>query len=721
MKKVLGITFGGLQQKIINLVLALILVTVALFAGVSYYQSRMLSSIVNEAGEDQRVSIAQISEETMHTQLESSFVKVSDLQAEIADNDFAEIINYIYVMQSLAQGLFENQDNFEPAVVNPPDPSLDGTPTAQVLWDEGVDYTKSQSIGIVGHMEDTLLALYNNCPKILACFVGLADGTHLSIDRNSANRFDENGDQIPYPVTRRPWFVGAAETGGLYFTGIELDAFSHEPGITCSAPVYYKDELVAVVGMDLHLEKMNSFVRSSSENGGFLFVVNDRGQIVLSSDANDYFNGKAVDQTTLQAMDLRNTENEEFSGFMEKALQENTGLTEMTLLGKDYYLVGSPMPTVGWAVVMMVDKELTEQPAREMVGAMNEINLDAAAKFKSGRATVTRNTVLMILLILILGFNAAAMVANRVVRPVEEMTKNIIESSRTGKLFEMKEIYRTKDEIEVLAEAFDDLSKKTRKYIQDITRITREKERISTELELARKIQADMLPYIYPAFPDRPEFDIYATMNPAREVGGDFYDFFLIDPNHLGMVVADVSGKGVPAALFMMMSKILINNFAMMGDSPARVLERTNYVICQNNEDEMFVTAWFGILEISTGKITAANAGHEYPILKKAGGEYELMKDKHGFVLGAFDDMKYQDYEFALGKGGMLFLYTDGVPESTNEKNELFGVRRLIETLNKSEASGPVDLLSVVRRSVNEFAGEAEQFDDLTMLGITLR
>lgn len=223
----------------------------------------------------------------------------------------------------------------------------------------------------------------------------------------------------------------------------------------------------------------------------------------------------------------------------------------------------------------------------------------------------------MTLVVLVLAAIGALFVAGRIVKPVERMTKRITEISGTDLAFEMENTYKTNDEIEVLAESFAALSKKTREYIDQITTITAEKERIGAELELATKIQADMLPNLFPAFPERDEFDIYATMTPAKEVGGDFYDFFLIDDEHLGMVMADVSGKGVPAALFMMMSKILVNNFAMMGGSPAKVLEQTNTQICKNNDEEMFVTVWFGVMEISTGKITAANAGHEYPMIKK--------------------------------------------------------------------------------------------------------
>lgn len=236
------------------------------------------------------------------------------------------------------------------------------------------------------------------------------------------------------------------------------------------------------------------------------------------------------------------------------------------------------------------------------------------------------------------------------------------------------------------------------------------------DLALATRIQADMLPNVFPAFPEREEFDVYASMNPAKEVGGDFYDFFFIDEDHLGIVMADVSGKGVPAALFMMISMTLIKNNALSGKSPAEVLEDTNNQICANNKEEMFVTAWFGILDIKNGKITAANAGHEFPIVKHPNGDFELYKDKHGFVIGGMEGMKYKEYELDLKPGSTLFLYTDGVPEATNQQNELFGVERAVEALNEDPNRSPEELLKAVDDAVWRFVGDADQFDDLTML-----
>ena len=275
---------------------------------------------------------------------------------------------------------------------------------------------------------------------------------------------------------------------------------------------------------------------------------------------------------------------------------------------------------------------------------------------------------------------------------------------------------RTGGELELLAGNVNSLADGVSSYMVNLKAITAEKERIGAELSLATRIQADMLPNVFPAFPDRSEFDIYATMTPAKEVGGDFYDFFLIDDDHLCMVMADVSGKGVPAALFMMASKIILANNAMLGKSPAKILEDTNAAICANNREEMFVTVWLGILEISTGKLTAANAGHEYPAICRADGNFELYKDKHGFVIGGMDKVRYKEYDMQLTPGARIFVYTDGVPEATNAENELFGTERMITALNRKPDAAPKELLHNVRMSVDGFVKEAEQFDDLTML-----
>ena len=246
--------------------------------------------------------------------------------------------------------------------------------------------------------------------------------------------------------------------------------------------------------------------------------------------------------------------------------------------------------------------------------------------------------------------------------------------------------------------------------------LAKEKERIAAELALATRIQASALPKEFPPFPDRKEFDIYASMTPAKEVGGDLFDFFMIDDDHLGVVIGDVSGKGVPAALFMMVSMALLRHVAMRDTSPAKVLQAVNAEICARNPEEMFVTVWLSVLEISTGKLTAANAGHEFPAVKAADGSFDLLKDKHGFVIGGMDGVRYREYSLQLEPGAKVFVYTDGVAEATNASEELFGTERMIEALRGSENGSPEEILAAVNHSVEVFVGDAPQFDDLTML-----
>lgn len=274
----------------------------------------------------------------------------------------------------------------------------------------------------------------------------------------------------------------------------------------------------------------------------------------------------------------------------------------------------------------------------------------------------------------------------------------------------------TGDEIENLCDSIKKMESELNTYIRELTSITAEKERIGAELNVATKIQADMLPCIFPAFPERHEFDIYATMTPAKEVGGDFYDFFLVDDDHLAMVMADVSGKGVPAALFMMISKTLLKSAAQTGLTPKAILEKVNNQLCENNDAEMFVTVWLGILEISTGHMICANAGHEYPAIRKAKGVYELFKDKHGFVLAGMENAKYKEYELDLEPGDSIFVYTDGVAEATDAKQELYGTDRMLQALNQKQDATCEELLGILHADVNLFVGDAPQFDDITML-----
>lgn len=317
-------------------------------------------------------------------------------------------------------------------------------------------------------------------------------------------------------------------------------------------------------------------------------------------------------------------------------------------------------------------------------------------------------------------------VETKITSPIEMISKLVDEFAGQDHLGEndnkkLKEMCtsiqeHTKDEIGELAHDFNRMMGDIENYVMNIRTVTAEKERIGAELSIATQIQANMLPCIFPAFPERNEFDIYATMNPAKEVGGDFYDFFMVDDRHLAIVMADVSGKGVPAALFMVIGKTLIKDHTTPGKDLGEVFTEVNELLCESNSEGLFITAFEGVIDLSSGAFRYVNAGHEIPYICKKDGRFEPYKVRAGFVLAGMEGMKYKCGELELEPGDKIFQYTDGVTEATNANNELYGMDRLTEILGENSALAPTELLPVIKNDIAGFVGEAPQFDDITML-----
>ena len=314
-------------------------------------------------------------------------------------------------------------------------------------------------------------------------------------------------------------------------------------------------------------------------------------------------------------------------------------------------------------------------------------------------------------------------VTNRlIVRPVQQLTKAadsyITERSRgDGESLAMEQLeIRTGDEIETLAGAMKKMERDINDYILNLAQITAEKERIGAELSIATEIQASMLPRIFPPFPERRDLNIYATMNPAREVGGDFYDFFLVDETHLAIAVADVSGKGVPAALFMVIAKTLIKDRACSMAKPGDIFTWVNQQLCESNQAGLFVTAWLGVIDLKTGLVEYVNAGHNPPLVALGGENFTYLKQKSGFILAGLEGFAYETSTFQMGHGDRIFLYTDGVTEAMNRQDELFGEKRLLAWMSQNRGAAPEEALHGLREEIAVFADGAEQYDDITML-----
>ena len=719
MRKIKGITIGGIQQKIFNLVVITIILMMAAYTAVTLYQAQKLTGLVRETNESQKQSISTISGETMAAVLDTNLMQSTLMEAYIAGDVFGDAARVVNIVADYAGKLFDDPENYPFRDTRLPDKAKDGEISIQVLTEEGVDLSDPKiksKLGLIGNLSELMSAVYADA-NVDSCYVALPEGVMLLVDDHSATKFDENGAIISIPIRERLWYTGAVESGALHYTDVTTDLFTGEISIMVSLPVYQGGQLAAVIGADLFLNDVSDAVNGTARSGSFVCIVNQRGHVLFSPQTEGVFRVLPADK----AQDLRNSENAQLSDFIRDALKKNTELQLIEVDGEPCYVVGSPISNVGWAVISVVPKSLADLPASTMLARFNEIQNGAVDTLNDELSKARLTIMVLIAAVVILAVTSAIILSKRIVKPLELITNRVQTLGGDDLQFRMEDAYRTNDEIEVLAESFAMLSGKTLEYISVVERVTAEKERIGAELSLATRIQADMLPNIYPAFPERPEFDIFASMDPAKEVGGDFYDFFMTDDDHLCVFIADVSGKGVPAALFMMASMIILANNAKMGKTPAQILTDSNAAICTNNREEMFVTVWLGILEISTGKLTAANAGHEYPVLKRPDGGFELLKDKHGFVMGGLDSARYREYEIQMQPGSKLFLYTDGVPEATSGENNLFGTERMLEALNAAPDASPKDVLAGVRSAVDGFVKDAEQFDDLTMLCVEYR
>lgn len=346
----------------------------------------------------------------------------------------------------------------------------------------------------------------------------------------------------------------------------------------------------------------------------------------------------------------------------------------------------------------------------------------AMTRLENARNAYVMHVILWTLAAVALFFAVYTIILRRgVIRPILTLTKEAERFAETNASSDILLEIKQKDEIGILARAVGKMEKDIVEYTENLTAITAEKERVNTELSVATRIQANMLPSIFPAFPERREIDIFATMNPAKEVGGDFYDFFMVDERHLAIVMADVSGKGVPAALFMVIGKTLIKDHTQSGKDLGEVFTEVNELLCESNSEGLFITAFEGVLDLVSGEFRFVNAGHEIPCICKKGEKFQPHKIRAGFVLAGMEGMRYKCGSMTLDVGDKIFQYTDGVTEATNKDNELYGMDRLTEVLGENSALPPTELLPKIKEDIDRFVGDAPQFDDITMLCLEYR
>lgn len=716
----------SIRKRILTVLLSSCLLSIILTSLIAFkaiYDTRELTlsignEIIFQAAENSQEALIQRAKLALE---QTAFDKANEL-----DENLGKVKKDVIILSNMMTNIASNPEEYHSRNIFEPSKNDIDKITAQLLFSsEVVDKSSPilrQEIGLTANIQDFLIQINTNSNVIISSYVASKNGFTIMVDRFAGRKF-QNSDIKPdfYNATSRPWYIQAKKEDKTIFTDIVIDALGGGPCIICATPYYANGQFAGVVGMGTFLDNINEIILNTKiGDNGFGFVINKQGQIIASP----HTTGDLITGIN-NIKDLRQSTNTSLADAVQKIINEKAGLTEANIDGKDYYLAYAPMKNTDWYFVTAMEVDTVIAPAKET----HENIINIAAEYMDNLSEKTKMTVIgMIISISILLFFITYIgwsLADYLTKPIRQLSKGVQQIAMGN--FNGKLNIHTGDEIESLAISFNAMTTELQTYIKNLEQITAEKERIATELNVATNIQKNMLPCIFPPYPDRKDFDIYAVMYPAKEVGGDFYDFYLLDENHLVITIADVSDKGIPAAMFMVITKTILKNFAMSMTSPddfSAVVQCANRQLCENNEEMMFVTVFMGMLDLKTGKFIYVNAGHTPPMIRyknKDDSTFEYLPVEKNCVLGINEEAQFKQQEVYLKQGDELFLYTDGVTEAINKEKKLYSIERLYSNLNKiNQKSSCQDILRDVKLSIDEFAQGMYQSDDITMLAIKL-
>ncbi len=656
-----------------------------------------------------------LSANSVQTQTKERLTENATNKANYVNEIFAKFENSVKIEAETASRLYDNDDDYGDILLPRPSMKNKDKLAVQLLNSASIslkDPKIRHEAALLGNAGDVLYSINNNFENMASCYLASESGIMIQCDYISQHKFDENGKLLPYEAAERPWYIGAKKTQRPFFTSLAKDIHTGRYCIMCGVPFYKRETFKGVAGAGLYLTDVENIVKDSKiGEDGYACIIDQYGKVIFSGNTDPEGELSVNDDVE----DVRKTGNSGLVNLATDATDGKSGIESIEIDGKKAYVAYAPMEATGWSFLVILDESIANKPTDALVDALSKSTEDVVNSSGQYVRNMLILTLIIIVVLLLVSLTIANKMASKLSMPIVYLTEEV--SKVQGDNLEFSwDNNDAPTEIGFLARSFSLLTQRMKDYIRDITEITAEKERIGAELNVATQIQADMLPRIFPPFAGRDDFEMYASMNPAKEVGGDFYDFFFVDDKHIALVMADVSGKGVPAALFMVIAKTLIKNRTISGGSPSEILEDVNNQLCEGNDAGLFVTVWLGIIDITTGKGMAANAGHEHPILRRAGQQYEFVKYRHSPAVATMEGIPFKEHEFELYPGDTLFVYTDGVAEATNSDNELFGEERTLKALNRDVNAKPEIMLNNVLEDINEFVGDAVQFDDITML-----
>lgn len=678
----------------------------------AYVSMDRLSDEIQKTNTELGLTASEDSKEALQSQAEEYLTRIIQKQALYSDKQLSEISRTVTVAAEYTQSLYaensRHDDSARYAGGKLPQETAEGVAGAQYMLAPGTDATGDimAEVRLLSNCEALFGPSLSENKMLDSFYVGTRSGIWYRYSKS--NHYDPS-----YDPRERAWYRDAQEHRG---NTVWLDTYTDFYGnvcITCArAFCDAQGNVIGVVAADIRLKDMLSEItRVKIGESGYAFVI-DRSKTLIAHP--DYF-----EEGFEKDIECHVQIQEEYQGEVKASGGKDSGIISLTLDGIDSYLAFHILDETGWYLCVSVDKEEVVRPALDTKQEIDSMTGKAQEHTQEIMSSVIRRFILFFAGIGIVMVIVSVAVARSITRPIQKLAETVALIGR-GEL-DRKVMVESSDEIGSLAEAFNRMLEDLNEYIRRITLITAEKERIGAELQVATQIQADMLPGIFPPFLDREEFDIYATMSPAKEVGGDFYDFFMVDDTHLAMVMADVSGKGVPAALFMVIGKTLIKDHTKSGIPLGEVFTEVNRLLCESNKEGLFITAFECVLDLKTGSMVYVNAGHEPPFIARYDETYKKYSVTPQFVLAGYDDMTYQHGKLQMAPGDRIFLFTDGITDAADAEGQLYGMERLSRTLCANAAKKPQELLEAVRQDIDRFVGDEEQFDDITMLGLEFK
>ena len=680
---------------------------------------------------------ASYTDELIRAQLKQTIGELAKAKAQFIDRQMSVTQEDATILANAMTEIMSHPENYNPQTL--PDPRTDPVKQGEPYRIYAPDIRDNLTPDILN--EHALAAnIKNLLAEMLKAYIGsnataFAGGekgwyicARMILDENGNTDFNEtvsfSHERIyEFDPRKRPWYISAKNANApvisdLYRT-IEADGYMQ---IGASAPFYdAAGNMIGVAGLDSSNEDLYREINNlSAGKGSINFVLNRNGEVILSSQNEGMLAVNISEDFVARegGRDLRNSPESTLAGVAKKMVDGEEGVLPVVVDGKNFFIAFTPMPETGWSFGMVVDDEEILGATKDTRDYFQKQVINLQNQMRHEYSYMNTLVVVIPVAVLIILFFMSMGLSRRFVKPIHELSDGVRDIA-SGNLDQKLDI-RTGDEIEHLAACFNAMTLELKTYMANLTKETAEKERLATELDVATEIQSGMLPK---DFPEREDFELYATMTPAKEVGGDFYDFYFLDETHLAITVADVSGKGIPAALFMVISKTILNNFAKTfykQNGLAPVVAAANEQLCANNEAMMFVTAFVGVLNLETGEFVYVNAGHNPPVVYRAEeNRCDFLDVKKNFVMGPMDGIPFVEQRTTFKRGDLIFIYTDGVTEALNVADEEYLPDRLIAFMNKTDCRADLQtLLKNIRGDVAAHVGEAEQSDDITMFAL---